>query len=172
MRRNIDKDIVPLLVSVILVLISVGIMLFGDNILNDKHYVGIGLVGISTILYFKNKKAFVYLFGFTLILGTINLIDIYYVNMLFRIGPIQFNTIFLILLIVFLMLNKGLLNGMFPEKEMQERNTETLHLIKNYEQKFQSKTESELKNIADEKSGYVNEAKIASKNILRDKYLL
>jgi len=61
---------------------------------------------------------------------------------------------------------------MFPEKELAENNAENIKLIKHYEQKFESKTESELKNIADEKSGYVNEAKIASKNILRNKYVL
>ena len=47
-----------------------------------------------------------------------------------------------------------------------------------YDLKFESKSESksesesELKNIANEKSGYVNEAKKASKNILKNKYVL
>lgn len=40
------------------------------------------------------------------------------------------------------------------------------NLIKMYERKFESKTEQELKNIVEEKSKYVKEAKIASKNIL------
>ncbi|WP_146035292.1 hypothetical protein [Formosa algae] len=133
---------------------------------------GIGLIGISTLLYFKHKKLFVYIFGLTLILGILNLIDIYYSNIIFGIGPIKFNPIFLTLLIIFLALNKELLNKMFPEKELAENNAENIKLIKHYEQKFESKTESELKNIADETSGYVNEAKIASRNILRNKYVL
>ncbi|WP_204346688.1 hypothetical protein [Psychroserpens algicola] len=177
MRKTISKDIIPLLISAILVIISIGITLFTDYTLNYKHYIGIGLIGISALLYFKNKKLFVYVFGLTLVIGIINLIDIYYSNILFGIGPIEFNPIFLTLLIIFLALNKELLNRMFPEKkltekELAERNAENQNLIKNYEQKFQSKTESELKNIAKEKSGYVNEAKIASKNILRNKYVL
>ena len=172
MRKTIGKDIIPLLISVILLLISIGIILFTDYVLNFKHYVGIGLVGISSILYFKNKKLYVYIFGLTLIAGIINLIDIFYSNISFGIGPIKFNPIFLTLLIIFLTLNKELLNKMFPEKELAEKNTENINLIKHYEQKFESKTESELKNIANEKNGYVNEAKIASKNILRNKYVL
>ena len=172
MRKTIGKDIIPVLISIILLLISIGITLFTDYTLNYKHYVGIGLIGISTLSYFKNKKLFVYVFGLTLILGTLNLIDIYYSNIIFGIGPIKFNPIFLTLLIIFLALNKELLNKMFPEKELAEKNAENIKLIKHYEQKFESKTESELKNIADEKSGYVNEAKIASKNILRNKYVL
>ncbi|WP_148638396.1 hypothetical protein [Olleya sp. ITB9] len=69
-------------------------------------------------------------------------------------------------------MNKEVLNKLFPEKELAEKNAENLKLIKHYEQKLELKTETELKNIADEKSGYVNEAKIASKNILRNKYVL
>jgi hypothetical protein len=177
MRKTIGKDIIPLLISAILVIISVGITLFTDYTLNYKHYFGIGLIGISSILYFKNKKLFVYLFGLTLILGIVNLIDIYYSNIIFRIGPIKFNPIFLTLLIIFLVLNQKLLNKLFPEKkltekDLAERNTQKENLIKNYELKFQSKTESELKNIADKKSGYVNEAKIAANNILQNKYVL
>jgi len=168
MRKIIGKDIIPLLISIILLIISIGITLFTDYTLNYKHYVGIGLIGISTLLYFKNKRLFVYIFGLTLILGIVNLIDIYYSNIIFGIGPIKFNPIFLTLLIIFLPLNKDLLNKMFPKKELAEN----IKLIKHYEQKFESKTESELKNIADEKSGYVNEAKTASKNILRNKYVL
>ena len=177
MRKTIGKDIIPLLISAILVIISIGITLFTDYTLNYKHYIGIGLIGISSLLYFKNKKLFVYFFGLTLILGIVNLIDIYYSNIIFGIGPIKFNPIFLTLIIIFLVLNKELLNKLFPEKkltekDLAERNTQKENLIKNYELKFQSKTESELKNIADKKSGYVNEAKIASNNILQNKYVL
>ena len=177
MKKLIGKDIIPLLISITLVIISIGISLFSDVVLNYKHYVGFGLIGISFLLYFKNKTLYVYFFVLTLLLGIINLIDIYYWNIKFGIGPIKFNPIVLTLLIIFLAFNKELLNKVFPEnnlteKEMVERNEEKEKLIKNYELKFQSKTESELKNIAKEKSGYVNEAKIASKNILRNKYVL
>ena len=69
------------------------------------------------------------------------------------------------------------MNEIFPEKELSDQDLATLQLknekqIKRFERKFESKTESELKNIADEKSGYVDEAKIASRNILRNKYVL
>lgn len=118
MRKTVNKDIVPLLISIILLIISNVMTFFTDYVLSYKHYIGIGLVGISTILYFKNKKIYVYLFGLTLIIGTVNLIDIYYFKIIFGIGPIKFNPTFLILLIIFLTLNKQLLNQMFPEKEL------------------------------------------------------
>ena len=45
-------------------------------------------------------------------------------------------------------------------------------LIELYVNKFQSKSEIELKKIANNKSGFVNEAKIAAKKILKEKYML
>lgn len=177
MNNTISKEIIPLLISIILLVISIGITLFTDCVLNYKHYMGIGLIGISSLLYFKNKKLYVYVFSLTLIVGIVNLIDIFYSSITIGIGSIKLNPIFLALLIIFLVLNKELLNKIFPEKkltekELAERNAKTQNLIKIYEHKFHSKTESELRNIAEEKSGYVNEAKIASTNILRNKYML
>ncbi|WP_025743282.1 hypothetical protein [Aquimarina pacifica] len=173
----IKKDIIPILISLLLVLYSIGITLLTDYLLNYKHYVGIALIGISTILYFKNKKLYVYVFGLTLVIGIVNLIDIYYSNIVFGIGPIKFNTIFLTLLVIFLAVNKELLNTLFPEKELTEKdlvdkNVETENRIKRYERKFQSKSELQLKNIADENSGYVDEAKTAAERLLKEKQVL
>jgi len=177
MKNTIGKDIIPLLISITLLVISIGITLFTDYVLNYKHYLGIGLIGISSLLYFKNKKLYVCIFSLTLIVGIVNLVDIFYSNISFRIGSITFNPIFLALLIIFLGLNKELLNKIFPEKkltekELEERNEKNKKLIKNYEHKFQSKTEPELRYIAKENNGYVNGARIASKNILRNKNAL
>jgi hypothetical protein len=177
MRKTLGKDIIPLLISAILLIVSGGVTLFTDYILNYKHYIGIGLIAMSLFLYFKNKKFYVYVFALTLVLGILNLIDVYYSNIIFGIGPIKFNPIFLILMIVFFVLNNEIMNEIFPEKELSDQDLATLQLknekqIKRFERKFESKTESELKNIADEKSGYVDEAKIASRNILRNKYVL
>jgi hypothetical protein len=171
------KDIITLIISILLLIISTGITFLTDYTLNNKHYLGIGLIAISLLFYLKSKELFFYVFGLTLILGTVNLIDIFYANIIFEIGPIKFNPIFLTLLIIFLVTNQGMLSKLFPKSELSEqdlakRKLEKERMVKIYENKFQSKTELELKNIADENSGYVNEAKIASKNILRNKYVL
>ena len=177
MRKTIGKDIIPLLIAAFLMVISIGITMFTDYTLNYKHYFGIGLIGISSLLYFKNKKLFVYFFGLTLILGILNTVDIYYSNIIFEIGPIEFNPIFLTLLIIFLILNKKLLNKLFPEKKLTEitqaeLDEKTRMQIELYVNKFQSKSEIELKKIANKKSGFVNEAKVAAKKILKEKYML
>ena len=177
MPKNIDRDIIPLLIANLLVLTSIGIILFTDYSMTNKHYVGSALILISTVLYFTYKKAYIYIFGLTLLIGTLNMIEIFYASFIFGIGPIEFNPIFLTLLFMFLAFNRKLIDQMFPQKLPTEisvaaKIAEKEKLIKSYERKFQSKTESELKYIADEKSEYVIEAKIASKNILRELYVL
>lgn len=177
MWKIIDKDIIPLLISILILIISVGTVITTDYILNYQHYIGIGLIGLSLFLYFTNKKGFLFVFGLTLLLGITNVIDIYYRNILFGIGPIIFNPIFLLLFVFFLILSKDTFNTFFPEKVLSEQKVSDIaakreKLIKIYERKFESKTVIELKNIANENSGFVDEAKIASKNILRIKHKL
>ena len=116
MIKNINKDILPLLVTVILSLISIGMTLFTKYTLNTKTHLGIILIGISCMLYFKNKKFYNYVFGITLVLGLFNLIDVYYINMKLAIGPFIFNPI-IILLVVFIAFNKELLNLLFPKND-------------------------------------------------------
>lgn len=106
MKKHINKDIIPLLISAIIMLISIGIALFSDTILNNKHYIAIGVLGISFLLYFKSQKLYIYFFALTLVLGTVNLIDIFYLEIYFKINSIQFDPLFLTLLILFLSVNK------------------------------------------------------------------
>ena len=60
---------------------------YNNGELDRILYVGIGLIGISLVLYFKNNNLYIFVFGLTLILGVINLIEIYYLNITFGIGP-------------------------------------------------------------------------------------
>ena len=170
MMKNINKDILPLLISIFLLIFSLGLKLLANYTLNYKHYIGMLLIGISSVLYFKNKKLFAYIFVLTMILGILNIIDICFLSVLFTIGLLEFNPIFLSLLIAFIILNKEMLNKLFPIKEISKQDLiEKERDIRSFERKFQSKTELQLKNIANEKSGYVDEAKIASINILRSR---
>jgi len=168
------KKIIPLLVSILLVIISIGIVLTTEYILNIKHYIGMIALGISVLFYYKKKEFYYYLFPLTLIAGIINLIDFFYISYNFGIGILQFNPIFLALLIVFLVLNKDKISELFPEKEMDTEKEKEIfeNKIKNFENKFLNKTEFELKEIISEKSPYVEEARIAGKRLLEKKNVL
>ncbi|QIE58652.1 hypothetical protein G5B37_03470 [Rasiella rasia] len=112
-----------------------------------------------------------------MIIGIFNLIGIYHATISFGIGPIKFNPIFLSLFVIFLAVNRKLIDQMFHDEKrkdtsVSEQTAEKEKRIKSFESKFQTKSETELKRIADENSGYVEEAKIASRNILRIKYVL
>lgn len=175
MVKNIYKNGIPLLTSIVLLLISIAITLITEYTLNYKHYLAIILLGISLFFYFQNKKMYAYVFGVTLALGMVNVINVFYLNYLFMIlGTIPINLIFLCLLILFLVMNKKLLNDLFPEKKMtavdlEKNEHQKMIQIRSYERKFQSKTVSELKMIAAEDSRYTEEARIASKKILQIK---
>jgi len=131
-------------------------------------------LGISVLLYFKKKEIYYYFFALTLTAGVINLIDFSYISFGFEIGILQFNPIFLVLLILFLALNKEKISELFPEKEIDtEKEKENFeNKIKNFENKFLNKTEFELKGIIDENSPYVEEARIAGKRLLDKKNVL
>ncbi|WP_282067957.1 hypothetical protein [Olleya namhaensis] len=170
MRKNINKDCIPLLFALLLMLVSIGTEITNYAILNYKHYIGFSLITVSTVLYFQNKKLFVYFFLITLLLGLANVVDLFYWNVSINLSHvIKINPIFLTLLALFMGLNNKIINTIFPEKEI--KTTENIKLIKQYQAKFESKSETELKNIADPKSRYVKEAKIASNNILRKRII-
>lgn len=171
MKKNIGKDFLPLLIAIILILVSIGVISLSNYSLDFRHYIGFFLVLFSTIFYFKNKKWYAYIFGLTLLTGIVSLIEIFYVTIQFEIFFLKFNPIFLTLLIIFLAFNKNVIDKMFPEKQpiqisFAEQMAEKEKRIRNYELKYQSKSEMELKRIADENSGYLEEAQIAARNVL------
>lgn len=175
MSHNL-KGIIPLFSAVSLILISIVVISFKDYVLSYQHYFGILLVIISIILFLKKKKVYIYVFGFTLLLGTLNLIDIFYLKVTFGVGFFNLNPIFLALLLILFTSHKEELKQLFPKREFNSKDLakqekRKKYLIEMYEQKFISKTETELKIIVNDTSKYVVEAKIASENILRTKYL-
>lgn len=116
MKKIFFKDTIPIIVSIILVIYSIGITIFTDYVLNYKHYIGFSLIAISSIFFIKNKTIYFYIFGLTLLAGTVNIIDIFYATVNFGIGFISFNPIFLALLLLFFVFNKKMIDEMFPEK--------------------------------------------------------
>ncbi|MBZ9731633.1 hypothetical protein LB467_18255 [Salegentibacter sp. JZCK2] len=174
--KNFKKDFIPLLIALILIGTSIGITTLTNYKIGYKLYLGIILLAVSIILYFKNKKLYQYIFGLTLLIASTNLIDFFYINVVLYLGPIGINPINLILLIIFLTLNKNIIDQLFPEPKKAESNEadqqQKLEIkINRFEQKFANKTETELKQITDLNNAYVEEARIAAKRILtRNEY--
>jgi len=117
---KLNKDIVPLLISILLVLVSFGRVLTSDYVLNQTHYIGIGCLILSTLLYFIKRKIFIYVFGLTLVAGLIGLIDFFYTTYKIGFGEVGVNPIFIILLLLFFVFGKETMNELFPEKERIE----------------------------------------------------
>lgn len=115
-----NKDIVPLLISIVLILISLAVVWSSDYALNPLHYIGIGCLTLSTILYFVAKKIYMYVFGLTLIGGLVGVVDFFYTTYKIGFGEIGVNPIFLILIILFFVFGKDTMNKLFPEKNQTE----------------------------------------------------
>tara|TARA_R110000850_G_scaffold277151_1_gene424814 strand:+ start:7523 stop:8053 length:531 start_codon:yes stop_codon:yes gene_type:complete len=173
---KIKKDILALMISLLLAVISIGFGFLTNYELNYKHYIGILLVFLSAALYFKNKRAYQYLFGITLVAGAINLIDFFFINVLFSIGPVGFNPVIVCLLFLFISFNQQILDTLFPdkkettEKDILKEEEKKEMLIQNFERKFENKSAYELESILDKKNAYVDEARIAAERLMNKKY--
>ena len=173
MKENIKKTI-PFIISILLALVSIGIVLTTDYIIYPKHYFGFTALGISILLYFLYKNLYFYLFGITLFAGVLNIIDFFYISFGIGIGKLVLNPMFIALLVTFLILNKEKFSELFPEKEINpEKEKEKIEKrIEHFEKKFSKLSEYELKDILDEKSPYVQEARKAAERILKIKNVL
>lgn len=119
MTKKITKDSIPLLLIYVLMMITLIKHVTSDITLHQKHYVGFALILVSTFLYFFNRKWFIHFFFFVLLIGTFDLIHIFYINMKITISFININLIFLIVFGIHLILNKLVDDNLFPEKKKQ-----------------------------------------------------
>lgn len=111
-----NKDIIPLLLAIILVLISIGMNLFMATELEGTVYIGIGWLTFSACFYFINKKIYIVAFAMTLLAGLFSLIDFFYVSVKFGLGSFLINPIFIILIISFVIFSKAELKMLLSEK--------------------------------------------------------
>lgn len=166
--KLINKKIVPLSISMLLMFVSIGVVFFSNYKLNFRHYIGFGLLITSCFFYFKNKNIYVIFFGIILFLGFIGLINFYYTSIIVELSFLKFNPIFMILLILFLAVNKDDIDSMFPDRKKNTPSEPNKKLIQNFKLKFKEKSIRELQNIVKDKSKYSTEAKIAAKLILKE----
>ncbi len=171
MLKIINWKTIPLAISIFLVTYSTVITFFTNYVLDIKLYIGFTLVLLAVIMYFFSQKWFVLSFFLILLLGTIQVIDIFYIEFSLRFIFIKINPLCFVLLLMHVILNKTIFNEIFPEKKLTQEEVSKIddlkkHQIKSFETQFKSKSIQELQEIAKEQSKYVVEAKTAAQNIL------
>lgn len=158
------KDIIPIFVAVILIIVSIFAILLDSYIINIRHYIGFSLIAASLVLYFKRKDIYFYIFGITLIAGALGFVEFFFLTFGFRIGIFQINPLIGILLLIFIIQNR---QRIFPmKKEIKELDE---NQITTFQEKYRYKSEHDLTLIADQNSSYVKEARIAAENLLKNK---
>gem|GEM_PF-7135411 len=115
-KLSMNKDIIPLLLAVFLVLLSIGMNLFTGIELDGTLYIGIGWLTFAACFFFINKKVYLLVFGLTLLAGLFSLIDFFYVSIKFSVGFLLINPIFIILIICFIIFNKEELRILMTNK--------------------------------------------------------
>jgi hypothetical protein len=98
--KKLDFDILPLMISAILILVSLSVISTSNYILNLKHYIGFGCFIISIFFYFKNRMVYYLIFGLTLLVGVFGFLDFYFHAYKVGFGSFGVNPIFVILLII------------------------------------------------------------------------
>lgn len=170
--KKIEINILPLAISIGLILISFGITMSTNKIFSSEHYIGMGCLLISAILYVANRKFYFLFFALTLTVGLLGLLDFYITT--FKVGFAGFgiNPIFLGLMILFFAVSKEQMDNLSSEKTESNESTLNENLIKSFESKFKDKTIVELNEIADENSKFTDEAKAAAIRRLKNKNVL
>lgn len=165
------KELIPLLLSTILVITTFLIVLSTHYIVDYKFYIGVLLLLNSIIFYFSNKRIYRYSFGATLILGVFGIINFFYLDLNIGFAGFGFNLIFIILTILFLFLDKNIMNKVFPKKlqddsEISSSPQISETMVKRFEGKYAQRNINELEKII-ESNDYTKEAKIAAKNLIK-----
>ena len=170
--KKIETDILPLAISILLVLISFGITMTLDYIFTTKHYVGIGSLMASCILYFINRKVYYWFFALTLTIGLLGYLDFYLTSFKVGFAKVGVNPIFLGLMILLFAVSKNKMDKLYSENKGQKPRVLDENLIKSFEIRFKDKTVTELNAIMDNNSKFTNEAKTAAKSLLEKKNVL
>ena len=143
-----------------------------DYILTTKHYVGIGCLLLSAILYFTNRKFYFLFFALTLTIGLIGFLDFNITTFKVGFAGIGINPVFLGLMILFFAVSREQMDKISPEKDEPKKRILNESLIKSFQSKFSDKTVAELNEIIGENSKFTDEAKEAAKRILDEKNVL
>ena len=78
---------------------------------------------VCVILYMRNKKVYLFVFAFTLVMGLISVIDFYYVTFKISVGIVSVNPIFIALFVLYFAFSKDIINELLLEKTNSQNNT-------------------------------------------------
>ena len=167
--KKVEINILPLLISTVLVLISFGIINTSNYIFTTKHYIGMTCFLVSIILYFANRRIYFLFFALTLTIGLLGFLDFYYSTFKVGFAGVGINPIFVGLLILFFVVSRTQIDRLAPERKVIKERTLDENLVRSYESKLKGKTVGELRTIADKASKYTEEARTAAVRLLEKK---
>lgn len=114
------KEFIPLGSSILLMIISVVKILTTNTTFTEVHYLGMVSLIVSTVLFFRNERVYLFFFGSSIFLGLLDFVEFFYVTIKVGFGNFQVNLVFLILLFLFIITSERILNILFPKEGLEE----------------------------------------------------
>lgn len=159
------KEFLPILILNLIVFFSIVKVLISEYIFGIKHFIGLGLLVISTVLFFINKKGHICFFGVALILGILGFVGFSVIEVEFKISTIKINlvpfVIFLLYIYVF--------SDDFKKMKTNRNKKESEELQKSFKIKFGKLSDKEIdlklkRNLTAEAMNALKEIKIERVN--------
>ncbi len=175
MKKTIELSIYTLLISSSI--FSLILSLLTNYVVDNKFYIGLVCVLASFAIRLKSVQLSNYILGVLLVLGTLNLIKFSHIDFGFSItiwgiDSFGFNLIILIILLLFLSVNKKIINilyGNMQELTEEEKKENDEQRIISFMKKHEHKSIDDLQEVVDNPEKYVEHWVIASKRLIDKK---
>ena len=149
MRTQI-KEFLPIAILLVIGIASVIQVLTTDYIFTYKQYIGLTLVAVCTALFFINRKFYKLLLGFTLSIGTLNIIGFSTAISTFGLSIVRVQLTSIVVLFVFILVFKEDLERLFTKPESETEKQEKFDDLKEvFKRRFKSLSDQDI----DEKLG-------------------
>lgn len=161
MKKKDFIESIPLFLLIILGIISIVQVLLTNHIFDGKQFIGITLAFVSAILFFTNRRIYKYIFGITLLLGTVTLISFSTLIITVNVFSIPLQVTVLPSLVIYMIVYKIEI-GILLDKMKDKENKSNIK-INVFEKKFENLSNKEIDRKL--KQDLTKEAEVALMNI-------
>ena len=147
MKKNDFIEAIPLISLILVAVYSIIEVLTTDAIFGTPQYIGLSLLGISSILFFVQRRIYRYVFGSTLLLGLPSLIGfstsimgVYFLGI-----PIQI--LLLPLILLFTWINKDSIKPMIQQllgNSTEQKQSRRHAKVNGFKRRFEKLTDQEI----------------------------
>lgn len=142
--KNDIKEFIPIGILDLIGIVSIIQVLTTNYVFTYRQYIGLSLLLICTLLFFKNRKIYKYLTAMTLIVGLTNIIGFSTSIITVGISIIQVQLIPLIVLFIYVYIFQTEIKKLIEKPESEQSNNINDKLKERFKQKFEKLSDKEI----------------------------